>query len=44
MQEQIRCRSNKNNSAGVYEEVLGRLDFPFYHSFENITDAHSYFI
>ena len=41
---QIRCRSLKNYSADIYEEALGRIDFPNYHNFENINDAYSNFI
>ena len=41
---QIRCRSLKNYSADIYEEVLRRLDFPNYHNFENINDAYFNFI
>ena len=28
----------------MYEEDLGRLDFPNYHNFENINDAYANFI
>ena len=41
--KQIRCRSLKNYSADIYEEALGRLDFPNYHNFENINDVYSNF-
>ena len=34
----------KNYSADIYEEALGRSDFPNYHNFENINDAYSNFI
>ena len=34
----------KNYSADIYEEALGRLDFPNYHNFENINDTFSDFI
>ena len=40
----IRCRSLKNYSTDIYEEALGRVDFPNYHNFENINDAYSNFI
>ena len=42
--KQIRCRSLKNYSADIYEEVLSRIDFPNYHNFENVNDAYSNFI
>ena len=42
--KQIRCRSLKNYSDDIYEEALGRVDFPNYHNFENINDAYSNFI
>ena len=42
--KQIRCRSLINYAADVYEEGLGRLDFPNYHNFRNINDAYSNFI
>ena len=42
--KQIRCRSLKNYSADIYEEALGREDFPSYHNFENINEAYSSFI
>ena len=42
-QKQIRCRSLKNYSADIYEDALGRVDFPNYHNFENINDAYSNF-
>ena len=42
--KQIRYRSLKNYSAGIYEEALDRADFPNYHNFENINDAYSNFI
>ena len=42
MHKQIRCCSLKNYSADIYEEALGRADFPNY--FENINDAYSNFI
>ena len=44
MHKQSRCRSLKKYSADIYEEVLGRLDFPSYHNFENIDDVYSNFI
>ena len=34
----------KNYSVDIYEESLGRLDFPNYHNFENNNDAYSNFI
>ena len=43
-QKLIRCRSLINYAADVYEEGLGRLDFPNYHNFRNINDAYSNFI
>ena len=43
-QEQIRCCSLKVYSADIFEEGLGKVDFPNYHSFENINDAYSNFI
>ena len=42
--KQIRCRSLINYSADVYEEGLGRFDFPNYHNFRNINDPYSNFI
>ena len=42
--KQIRCCSMKNYSADIYEDVLGRVDFPNYNNFENINDAYSNFI
>ena len=42
--KEIRCRSLKNYSADIYEEALGRVDFPNYNNFENINDAYSNFI
>ena len=42
--KQIRCHLLKNYSAVIYEEALGRLDFPNYHYFENINDVYSNFI
>ena len=42
--KQIRYRSLKKYSADVYEEALGRVDFPNYHNFENINDAYSRFM
>ena len=42
--KQIRCRSLKNYSAVIYEEALGKVDFPNYHNFDNIDDAYSNFI
>ena len=41
--KQIRCRSLKNYSAVIYEEALGKIDFPNYHNFDNIDDACSNF-
>ena len=40
----IRCHSLKNYSPDIYEEALGRVDFPNYINFENINDAYSNFI
>ena len=40
----IRCHSLKNYSADIYEEALGRADFPNYHNFENSNDTYSNFI
>ena len=34
----------KNYSTDIYEEALGRVDFPNYHNFENIDDAYSIFL
>ena len=42
--KQIRYRSLENYSTDIYEEALGRVDFPNYHNFENINDAYSNFI
>ena len=42
--KQIRYRSLKNYSADIYEEALGRVDFPNYHNFRNINVAYSNFI
>ena len=42
--KEIRYRSFKNYSADIYEEALGRVDFPNYLHFENINDAYSNFI
>ena len=42
--KQIRCRSLKNYSAVIYEEALGKVDFPNYHHFDNTDDAYSNFI
>ena len=39
--KQTRCRSLENYSADIYEEALGRLHFPNYHNFENISNAYS---
>ena len=44
MHKQIRCHSLKNYSADIYEEALGRADFPSYHNFENINEPYSIFI
>ena len=44
MHKQIIYRSLKSYSADIYEEALGRVDFPNYHNFENINDAYSNFI
>ena len=44
MHKQIRCHLLKNYSADIYEEALGRADFPNYNNFENINDAYSNFI
>ena len=33
--KQIRCRSLKNYAAVIYEEALGKVDFPNYHNFDN---------
>ena len=43
MHKQIRFRLLKH-LADIYEEALGRLDFPNYHNFENINDPYSNFI
>ena len=40
MHKQIRYRLLKNYSADIYEEALGRVDFPNYHCFENINDIY----
>ena len=42
--KQIRCRSLKSYSVDIYEEALGKVDFPNYHNFENINDGYSNFI
>ena len=42
--KQIRCCSLKNYSAVIYEEALGKVDFPNYHNFDNIDDVYSNFI
>ena len=42
--KEIRYRSLKNYSADIYEEALGRVDFPNYLNFENINYAYSNFI
>ena len=42
--QQIRCCSQQNYSADIYEEDLGRVDFANYHNLENINDAYSNFI
>ena len=42
--KQIRCRSLRNYSDDIYEDVLDRLDFPNCHNFENISDTYSNFI
>ena len=42
--KQIRCRSLKHYSADIYDETLGRLDFPNCRTVENINDAYSKFI
>ena len=34
----------KNYWADIYEEALGRVDFPNYNNFENFNDAYSNFI
>ena len=44
MHKQIKCCSLKNYSADIYEEALGRFDFPNYHNFGNINDGYSNFI
>ena len=44
MHKPIRCRSLKNYSAVIYEETLGKVDFPNHHNFDNIDDAYSNFI
>ena len=44
MHKQIRCCSLKNYSPDIYEEALGRADFPSYHNFENINNPYSIFI
>ena len=41
--KQIRCRSLTNYPADIYEEGLGRLDFPNYHNFQTTNDAYSNF-
>ena len=40
----IRCRLLKNYWADIYEEALGRLDFPNYHYFDNTNPAYFSFI
>ena len=42
--KKVRYRSLKKYSADIYEEALGRVDFPNYHNFENSNDAYSNFI
>ena len=42
--KQIRCCSLKNYSAVIYEEAPGKVDFPYYHNFDNIDDTYSNFI
>ena len=42
--KKIRCRSLKNYATVIYEEALGKIDFPNYHNFDNIDDAYSNFI
>ena len=42
--KQIRCSSLKNYSAVIYEEALGKIDFPNCHNFDNIDDTYSNFI
>ena len=42
--KEIRYCSLKNYSADIYEEALGRVDFPNYSNIENIDDAYSNFI
>ena len=42
--KEIRYHSLKNYSADIYEEALGRADFPNYNNFEDINDAYSNFI
>ena len=42
--KKIRCLLLKNYSADIYEEALGRADFPNYNNFENINGAYSKFI
>ena len=42
--KQIRYRSLKNSSADIYEEALGRVDYPNYYNFTNINDTYSNFI
>ena len=44
MHKQIRCSLLISYLADIYEEALGRLDFPNYHNFENINDAYFNFI
>ena len=39
--KQIRSCQQKNYSADIYEEALGRSDFTNYHNFENINDTNS---
>ena len=42
--KEIRCHSLKNYSADIYDEAMGRVDFPNYLNFENINYAYSNFI
>ena len=41
--KQIGCRSLKKYSAVIYEEALGKIDFPNYHNFDNIKNAQEWF-
>ena len=41
--KEIRCCSLKNYSADIFEEALGRVDFPNFNNLEKINDAYSNF-